>query len=296
MLKHGLMILIRILITTTALYYLYTVVLHNADTLQSTTLSLSGAKVLMALSAVLLYSFAMLSLTRAWCWLLQNQQATATARIYLKSQVLKYTPGNILHFVYRHSAGRQLGLTHHSLFQASIFETVQLITWALTLSLPLLIWGYADHSLWGMPNTLLAMCAALIILISHAYQFSQKIQPLSWKINIAYVLYFVIMGLICFITIQVLDLDQLPWLSLCGLYAMAWLAGYLVPGAPGGLGVREAVFVLLSNDLYQAHEALLLIAAIRLIAVFGEVLCYVLAARLTQLLYLPQHPTDKTKP
>jgi hypothetical protein len=290
------MVLIRLLITAIALYYLYTVVVHNAEALQSTTLTLSANTLFSMLLAVLLYIISMLSLTRAWCWLLHDQQATAVGRIYLKSQVLKYTPGNILHFVYRHSAGKQLGLTHTQLLRATITETVQLITWAVTLSLPLLVWGYANHSLWGIPTDVLAVCAALLILISHVYQNRQPGQQHTLRINIAYLLYFVIMGVICYLSMHALGLSQLSWLTVSGLYAAAWLAGYVVPGAPGGLGVREAVFVLLSNGIYQPHEALLLIAVIRLIAVFGEVLCYLLAARLSGLLNLPQHPTDKTGP
>jgi hypothetical protein len=33
------------------------------------------------------------------------------------------------------------------------------------------------------------------------------------------------------------------FLFLTGLFAVAWISGFIVPGAPAGLGIREAILV-----------------------------------------------------
>lgn len=43
--------------------------------------------------------------------------------------------------------------------------------------------------------------------------------------------------------------DHGDWISLTALFTAAWLVGYVVPGAPGGIGIREALMVLFLSPL-----------------------------------------------
>jgi uncharacterized membrane protein YbhN (UPF0104 family) len=58
-------------------------------------------------------------------------------------------------------------------------------------------------------------------------------------------------------------------------YLRAWLTGFAVPGAPGGLGVRESVLVLLLSgaDDAMAAPALGLGLGMRLVSTLGDVIC-----------------------
>lgn len=56
----------------------------------------------------------------------------------------------------------------------------------------------------------------------------------------------------------------------------SWMAGFLVIGAPAGLGVREAVFLALLHGHMPESDILLLAAAFRVITFGGDVLLLLL--------------------
>jgi len=69
-------------------------------------------------------------------------------------------------------------------------------------------------------------------------------------------------------------LDRL--VLIVGVFAIAWLAGFVVPGAPGGLGVREAILVAGLSPVYGEPTALALTVASRLCFIVGDGLAFVL--------------------
>ena len=54
------------------------------------------------------------------------------------------------------------------------------------------------------------------------------------------------------------------WL-LAGIFAVAWITGFLTPGAPAGLGVREAVLVAALSPIFGSGTALGITVAARLV-------------------------------
>lgn len=61
------------------------------------------------------------------------------------------------------------------------------------------------------------------------------------------------------------------WL-LIAVFALAWVVGFVTPGAPGGLGVREALMVLMLAPVYTAASASVLVIALRIATTLGDVL------------------------
>jgi len=62
--------------------------------------------------------------------------------------------------------------------------------------------------------------------------------------------------------------------TIIGLYLLAWLAGFLAPGAPSGLGIREAVMMMFLTGL--VYDDILLAALIihRVVTMVGDVFAY----------------------
>lgn len=58
--------------------------------------------------------------------------------------------------------------------------------------------------------------------------------------------------------------------------ALAWVVGFVTPGAPAGLGVREALLLLLLSHGMGAANASLLILALRIATTLGDMLCFAL--------------------
>jgi hypothetical protein len=54
--------------------------------------------------------------------------------------------------------------------------------------------------------------------------------------------------------------------------AASWVSGFLIVGAPAGLGVREMVFLALLHGHMEESDILLLAAAFRIITFGGDVL------------------------
>ncbi|RFP90319.1 hypothetical protein DZK27_04200 [Rhodobacteraceae bacterium 63075] len=55
---------------------------------------------------------------------------------------------------------------------------------------------------------------------------------------------------------------------------VGWLVGYATPGAPGGLGSREAVITLMLSTAIPAEQAIVIALAFRLVTTLGELTCF----------------------
>lgn len=61
------------------------------------------------------------------------------------------------------------------------------------------------------------------------------------------------------------------WL-LIAVFALAWVVGFVTPGAPGGLGVREGLMLLMLAPVYSTAGAGVLVIAFRIATTLGDVL------------------------
>jgi hypothetical protein len=55
-----------------------------------------------------------------------------------------------------------------------------------------------------------------------------------------------------------------------------WIAGFVTPGAPGGLGIREAAMVMLDGSSAPARMLVVTAAMFRLVTFAGDLLCFAL--------------------
>ncbi|MFN9631719.1 MAG: UPF0104 family protein [Cyanobacteriota bacterium] len=78
-------------------------------------------------------------------------------------------------------------------------------------------------------------------------------------------------GLAC--CVWAFDLQQtLPWLVWLSAFALAWTVGLVVPGAPGGLGVFEAVFLLRLGQALPEPAVLAVALSYRLVVTLADLL------------------------
>ena len=86
-----------------------------------------------------------------------------------------------------------------------------------------------------------------------------------------YLLCFALMGLAVYlILICVFDVSVVPFLVVTGIFAFAWVAGFITPGAPAGFGVREAILITLLKPLYGGGVALGVTVALRIVTLAGD--------------------------
>lgn len=248
------------------------------------------------LAAALIYTISTFALAFAWQNILEIfAQESAGLRlcfsIYARTQVAKYLPGNIFHLAGRHVMGRAAGFTHRALVAASSFEILGLLICAIMVK-------FASELLYGRSLAIFSLIFILsisfVILFSsnlarrHIYFFSQvtarQQSILSLLLPIAYILtsyclFFAIAGL----ALHTLA-GQFPYYSsfavyiqLISTFAIAWLAGFITPGAPAGLGVREAVLVILLTVTFSESDTILLVLLFRLATVLGDMIAFLLS-------------------
>jgi len=207
---------------------------------------------------------------------------------HLRSQLAKYLPGNVFHFAYRHAAARREGVGHVPLGGALAFESILLIAAAAMLALGVVadpridqIAPWACTIVHAAPVAALLACVAVVfVLRKRASTSATRSAPAiaaAFAIDIAFfVLAAVALRLLC------VQPQALPFAAWCGWLALAWVVGYVTPGAPGGLGLRETVLVLGLAPVVGDAEAMALALGYRLVTLAADALlaaCGFLAQR-----------------
>ena len=90
------------------------------------------------------------------------------------------------------------------------------------------------------------------------------------------------------IAASLVSVDAQDCALICGAYSLAWIIGFLIPGAPGGLGVRESALVLLLADTFPRDAVLLIALLTRLASVGADVLAFIIGLLLMR--KVPSNP------
>lgn len=202
---------------------------------------------------------------------------------HLASQFGKYLPGNVMHFAARHLMMRSHGVAHSSLVAAGMLEALVLVVGALVLG-AVAVRPAAEMLLGsGLPAGIEVLGSVVVAVAAFGGWFYARRKgwlgrSLSIGRTVALLLaaLFIAMGFFvgmsgCFILVSdafaLADLWRIiPWI------AAAWMLGFIVPGAPGGIGVREFVLVLGLTPMIGEGPAILDAALFRLTTIGGDAL------------------------
>jgi uncharacterized membrane protein YbhN (UPF0104 family) len=196
-------------------------------------------------------------------------------RVYGVSQLAKYVPGNIFHFVGRQALGLNAGLPAWPLAKSVIWEIG-----VLSISGSLFIILVSHYFYAGIPIILalgLFLLAVLLTLWISSRWFSRWImQAIGFDI-----LFLILSGVIFLAVLSlVIPSDAIPGseiMIVCGAYVVAWLAGLITPGAPAGVGIREFVLYAILHPFVNEADLLAAIIFGRIVTVSGDVLFYLMA-------------------
>ena len=216
-----------------------------------------------------------------------------TVATYAVSQYGKYLPGNVAHYALRHAWSRRYGVPHASLGLASILEAVLLLLAALGATLMADSERLRTLSRLDPRVGIALLVGALVVLwialawIRRHEAFSHlhvpPLPPSMLAICIAcYLAFFVLCALLLFGLARVLGIADASFAMLLAAGAASWLAGFVVVGAPAGLGVREAVFAALTGAALGESSALLLIGLFRAVTFLGDTLFLAVGAAVSR--------------
>lgn len=230
-----------------------------------------------------------------WCTEREPDWA-ACHRLYGRTQIGKYIPGNVFHFVGRHVSGRLEDYSHRGLLCALTAENVLLLLAAGLVALPAAFALLAEFD--AAPRLLRWTAVGVLLLgviavtwygsqqsavdsrqLVAARIFSRLYNVVFAAVLFRYLVFFHVMGALLVVLLCLVQGWPGLWLAelLVGGVALSWLAGFATPGAPAGLGVREAVLLLLLEPIAGRTQGLLLVLLFRLLTVIGDVCFFILA-------------------
>ncbi|MDR6901442.1 YbhN family protein [Rhizobium miluonense] len=204
--------------------------------------------------------------------------------IYGRTQIYKYLPGNVLHMLGRYRLARSAGASNKALAFAQIAELLTILLAAAGIS-ALLARAVLANALQerGINDptlvNILIVCGIAVLTIGATMIVRQRMAGTGLRafgaVAVAlvfYALFFIGSGLLlAALCKSISSAGGVP--ELIGIGAAAWLVGFVVPGAPGGLGVRETVLIAgLSIAGLPAAEATAVALGYRFVTTVGDAL------------------------
>jgi uncharacterized membrane protein YbhN (UPF0104 family) len=210
--------------------------------------------------------------------------------IYLKTVVLKYLPGNVFHFLGRHILSKEEDISHKEILLSNTLEIVMLLcsvlfwlmlgTIFVDFKLNLFDLITLDRISLFVISAIIALLLTLFIIYK-GYQ-DRLLNRLTLKIFIKNSLFLfgsALSLLLVFYLFFDLDFSVESFLETIFVALIAWLLGFVIPGAPGGIGIRESIYIVLLPSFLAISKEIVVAAALiyRVVSISGEALTYLMA-------------------
>ncbi|MDH6061229.1 lysylphosphatidylglycerol synthase domain-containing protein [Chrysosporum bergii ANA360D] len=238
-----------------------------------------------------------------WIWtgilreLNQVVPSSEFIQVYLKTNIAKYLPGNVWHHYGRIVAAKNADVPAGAATLSVLLEPLLMAAAALIIIIVLGGQFTATHTtifiqILQFFSLAVVLCAVhprfLNPVIRLVYQLKSKklksknptttsptipfnlkrypLRPLLGELGFLF-----LRGggfILTVFALTPLHLSQLP--LLLGAFSFAWLLGFVVPGAPGGLGVFEVTAISLLQHHFPAAVLISAMACYRLISIIAE--------------------------
>jgi len=233
-----------------------------------------------------------------WTWILQelNQSVPSNQfiQVYLKTNIAKYLPGNIWHYYGRIIAVKNANFSSGAATLSVLLEP--LLMGAAALIIIDVFGGAITTANTNLGWQILQFLSLIVILGTvHPWFLNRSIRLLHrWRGKKSQVLlqikrypllpllgelgFLVLRGsgfIFTMFALESVNPSQIPLLLM--VFSLAWLLGFIVPGAPGGLGVFDATAIALLSPHFPTALVISAIAFYRLISIVAEVSAAALA-------------------
>lgn len=227
----------------------------------------------------------------------RNIRYSEAAFIFVKSNILKYIPGNIFQYAGRNELAVTKNIKHSIVALATLIDVVWNILTMLFFSVimsgnELLAWLREQHIF--THNSIFFVCSFIIICVIIFLVFCiwkrqilkdimlKVVSVKFWCVLAFNFIFYVFIGVISaglyvvifsLISGNVYSLHEV--IIYTGIMLVALVAGFVTPGAPGGVGVREAASFFLLNGMIDETVILSGIIIMRIISVIGDLVTYI---------------------
>jgi len=218
--------------------------------------------------------------------------------LYLKANICKYLPGNVMQYVTRNIFAKKIGISQSEMAFASFLEIFFVVMFSFTLCILLsgelflnLLREHVPTGLYAIIIVaIIAFLAIVFILLRRTKRFSTAIDgflnqfmkldkkqffKLSVKVFFIVTYNQLLLGFGFFLLLrEVSGLTDIAMFTVISAYIISWLIGFITPGAPGGIGVKEAILSLLLMDFYGREYVLISALLFRFVTILIDVLAF----------------------
>lgn len=222
---------------------------------------------------------------------------SAAMPVYTKSNVFKYVPGNVFQYIGRNQLAADMNISHVDVACATIFDVLFCVLSTGIISVVLL--GGEIAGLLGKygKNLLIIAAAAVLILTAgivvvrlkfsrqvggYLARYRKAFEPGNRNKFIYGASYYLLQNLVSaisyFVSLALVfggTVDFPKLISLTGAFMFAWIIGFVTPGAPGGIGIRESVMLFVCGDEYES-KVLLFVLVMRFASILADVAAFVI--------------------
>jgi len=214
-------------------------------------------------------------------------------KVYNIANLYKYIPGGVMYFIGRNQmVGPTKSLTHGKVALATVLEG---ILWGIVGATISFIYAFNYsvnyfHKLEIMPLAQTIFVIVLIIIILLIFLFRKKLKKAIDNLkghikDFSFVIFkritwtFVLMNLwsttfLATLIIMGAEVNFSLAITVMGLYTLSWTIGFLTPGVPSGIGVREAMMLMFLSAAIDQSILLGAIVMHRGLQVVGDVIAY----------------------
>lgn len=214
--------------------------------------------------------------------------------VYTISNLYKYIPGGVMYIVGRNRLAVETEeLTHPKVALSTVLEGVITVVAAILLIIITVFDHAVDYLRQVEPPRAFVVVVIIIVVLagSAAFSFRFKIKKgldklfdhmrvlsipvLLKRFGFGFII-MILWGGTFLATLLVLGqpLEPAQMSMVIGLFLLSWLAGFLTPGAPSGIGIREIVMLMFMGGIL--YEELLFSAMLmhRIVAAAGDIAAY----------------------
>jgi glycosyltransferase 2 family protein len=209
-----------------------------------------------------------LGLARLWSVLVAGRWAAPDASTWCRTQVMRYLPGGFW------APASRLAVVHGTaLDRFTVVVAENVIALCAALAIGGIAMALVDSWWWAL------LVPALVVPVLASRRLPRRLDPArtldaTGGAVVAFVAY-----VICAVLVQSGVSGWHEPVAVAGAAAIAWAAGLVVVIAPGGLGVREVVYIGLMGTRLSHGEPATGAVALRLVTIVAELAVFIVVAR-----------------